>query len=170
MRSIVFGAAVRNNAASAFNYLLKLEQKTYDVHLKDDILGALTVTQRSEEAQTLLDRLKDVDKVRAQDVDHWLVYLLRNRHTRTQAWKWFRDNWGWIEKTFSHDQTYDNFPRYAASAFSTPKLLTEYKTFFEPKRTQPALTRNISIGIEEIENRIDWLQRDIKPVQKFFKT
>lgn len=169
LRSIVFGAAVREQAGDAFGYLLKLDEQTDDVHLKDDILGALATTKSPAEAKVLLSRLRDSNRVRAQDAGHWLAFLIRNRHTRTQTWRWFRDNWNWIEKTFSGDASYDYYPRYAASAFCTPKALAEYKTFFEPKQTQPQLARNITLGIEEIENRAAWLKRDLESVKIFLK-
>ncbi len=168
LRGIVFGAAIRNNVNSAFSYLLDMDQKTNNVDLKQEILGALTLTKQSAEIDTLLGRLKDSEQVRLQDVDHWLVYLLRSRYAREQSWKWLRDNWGWVEEAFGEDKSYDYFPRYAASAFSTQKLLDEYKAFFEPLKDQPALTRNITMGIEEIENRVAWLSRDLSPVQAYF--
>jgi aminopeptidase N len=168
LRSVVMGSAVRNQVEGAFNFLLELDAKTSDAQLRDDIMGALTVSRSSEEAAILLDRLKDSGKVRAQDATHWIALLLRNRHTRSSSWRWFRDNWDWIEKTFSHEQSYDYYPRYAASAFNTPELLAEYKAFFEPKRKQPALVRSIAMGIEEIENRVVWIQRDLEPVRAFF--
>jgi len=169
LRSIVFGAAIRNHTAGAFRYLLDLEESTQNVDLKADILAALTLTKQKEEAAQLLERIKDGTKVRQHDVDRWLVYLLRNRYSRTQAWRWMRDNWPWIKQTFSGDMHYDVFPRYTASAFSTPKLLAEYKAFFEPLRAETALARNIALGIEEIENRVAWLSRDLPVVQAFFK-
>jgi aminopeptidase N len=168
LRGVIFGAAIRQAAPDAFKYLLELESTTGDVHLKEDTMGALTGTKSEEEAGVLLARLQDPEKVRAQDVDHWLVYLLRNRYTREVAWKWFRENWDWIEKTFKNDQTYDAFPRYAASAFSTREALKEYKAFFESKTDQPPLARNIAMGIEEIENRVDWLERDVDAIKLFF--
>ncbi|HSW98544.1 MAG TPA: M1 family metallopeptidase [Candidatus Saccharimonadales bacterium] len=168
LRSIVFGAAVRHAVPGAFDTLVKLHETASDPHLKDDAMGALTSTRSPEEAGVLLGRLTDASKVKPQDVDFWLVYLLRNRYVRDVAWDWFRKNWGWIEKTFSHDQTYDNFPRYAASAFSTRHYLDEYSAFFEPKTNQQALARNIAMGIEEISNRAAWLERDLAAVQEYF--
>ena len=170
LRGIVFTAAVRHNKSDAFAYLLDLDGQTNNVDLKQDIMGALTAVRDAGHITTLLARLKDSDQVRQQDVDHWLVYLLRSRYGRDQAWDWLRDNWGWIEETFGSDKSYDYFPRYAASAFSTQKLLDEYKAFFEPMKDQPALTRNIVMGIEELENRVAWLERDLAPVAKYFKT
>ncbi|HET8669218.1 MAG TPA: M1 family metallopeptidase, partial [Candidatus Saccharimonadales bacterium] len=112
LRGIVFGAAVRNGVEGAFEYLLALDGTTQSVDLKQDILSALTLTKSSEQVCVLLSRLKNPDEVRQQDVDHWIAYLLRNRHVRDQSWAWLRDNWGWIEATFAADKSYDYFPRY----------------------------------------------------------
>jgi aminopeptidase N len=169
LRAIVFGASVRNKVDGAFAYLIQLEESTTNVDLKQDILGALTFTQDTAQVGQLLDRLKDGDKVRAQDVGHWLAFLLRSRYARPQAWAWLRQNWGWIEETFGGDKSYDYYPRYAASAFNTRELLEEYKAFFLPMIDQPVLTRNITMGIEELENRVAWLERDYKDVKAYFK-
>lgn len=168
LRGVVMSAAVRGQAHDAFSYLLQLEEKTSDVALKLDIMDALTATKDQPQAAVLLSRLRDATKVRQHDVDRWLAYLLRNRYTRTLAWDWLRNNWDWIAKTFANDHSFDYFPRYAASAFNTPQLLEEYKTFFEPHKTMPALARSIPLGIEEIENRVAWLQRDISAVKQYF--
>lgn len=168
LRGIVFGAAIRNEAAGAFEYFLDLDAKTNNVDLKQEILGALTLTKDTKHIGTLLSRLTDSDKVRLQDVDHWLAFLLRSRFARDQSWQWLRDNWGWIEKAFAGDKSYDYLPRYAASAFSTQKLLDEYKEFFGPMQDQPALSRNIIMGIEELTNRVAWLERDIDAVRSYF--
>ncbi|HUS26458.1 MAG TPA: M1 family metallopeptidase [Nevskiaceae bacterium] len=168
LRDIVFGAAVRNKVPGAFAWLLELEETTSNVDLKQDVMGALSLTEDGAQIAMLLGRLKDSDKVRQHDVDRWLIYLMRNRHARDQAWKWLRGNWDWIEQTFGEDKSYDNFPRYAASAFSTSKLLKEYQTFFEPLQDRPALARNIAMGIEELNNRVAWLERDLPLVKAYF--
>jgi aminopeptidase N len=168
LRSIIFGAAVRREVDGAFDFLLKLDESTQNVDLKQDVLGALTLVKDKEHIDLLLGRLKDTDKVRAHEVDHWVVYLLRSRHARPQAWDWLRGNWDWIDKTFGGDKSYDYFPRYAASAFNTRPLLKEYKEFFEPLKDNIALNRNIVMGIEEIENRVAWLERDLAAVKKYF--
>jgi aminopeptidase N len=168
LRSIVFGAAVRNNIEGAFEYLLHLEETTSNPDIKQELMGALTTTKQPERGEQLLDRIKDPQKVRLHDVDTWTVFLLRNRYCRRQAWDWLRDNWAWIEKTFEGDKSYDSFPRYAASSFNTRKLYEEYKTFFEPLKDNVALSRNIALGIEELDSRIKWLERDQAAVTDFF--
>jgi aminopeptidase N len=170
LRSIVFGAAVRNAVPGAFDYLLTMEEGTSNVDLKQELMGALTTTRSPEEGLRLLARLKDTQKVRMQDVDTWLVFLLRNRYTQADAWDWLRGNWDWIEKTFSTDKSFDYFPRYAASALSTRERMQEYKEFFVPLQHWTQLSRNIDMGIEELENRIAWLERDEAAVSAFFTT
>jgi aminopeptidase N len=166
LRSVVFCAAIRHEVAGAFDYLLSIDEHTSNVDLKQDVMAALAATKDSNDISRLLDRLKDGSKVRQQDIDHWLINLLRSRYGRSQAWSWLQANWSWIEKTFAGDKSYDSLPRYAASAFNTRQLLDEYRAFFGPLEEQPILSRNIRMGIEEIENRVSWLERDIVAVRK----
>jgi aminopeptidase N len=168
LRGIVFTTAIRNNAPDAFDYLLKLEESTANPNLKQELLGSLSATRSTEQGALLLERIKDINKVRQQDVDHWLVCLMRNRYNQEQAWQWMRDNWGWIEKLFAGDKSYDSFPRYAASTFNTRERYEEYKAFFGPMATQPALALNIKLGIEELQSRIAWIERDLQAVADYF--
>jgi len=169
LRGIVFTAAVRFEATDAFDYLLKLEESTNNPNLKQEILGALTATRAPEKGAFLLSRLKDKSKVRQHDVDHWLVLLMRSRYHQALAWDWLRSEWPWIEETYGSDKSYDYFPRYAASALNTPSRVQEYKDFFLPMIGQPSLKLNITLGIEELDSRIAWIQRDLAAVQDFFK-
>ena len=169
LRSIVFGAAVRTHTTGAFDYLLELEANTSNAELKMDIVGALTTTKQEAEITILLAQLKDADKVRPQDIARWIAYLLRNRYSQTAAWDWLRDNWEWVEKTFDGDKSYDYFPRYAANAFSSRTRLKEYEDFFNPMLGNPALSRNIVMGIEELNNRAAWLERDLAGVETFLQ-
>jgi aminopeptidase N len=169
LRSIIFGTGIRTGEPGAFEYLLDLDKKTNNVDLQLDITSALTLTKKESETKLLLARLTDASQVRPQDMGRWVAYMLRNRYSRTLTWQWLRDNWEWIEKTFEGDKSYDYFPRYAAGAFSTRELLAEYKAFFEPKQIDVALTRNIVMGIEELNNRITWLERDLPSVAKALK-
>jgi aminopeptidase N len=170
LRSLVFVAAVKHSHDNAFNYLLDLEEKTTNVDLKQELMGALAVTRKPEEGQRLLDRITEPTKVRQHDIISWTASLLRNRHQQTAAWQWLRDNWQWIEKTLGGDRGFDYFPRLSASAFSTRKLMEEYKEFFTPLLDKTALQRNITMGIEELESRIAWIERDVSAVEAFFKT
>jgi aminopeptidase N len=169
LRGIVFTSAVRYKAEGAFDYLLELEEKTSNPNLKQELLGSLSSTRSTEDGARLLARIKDPKKVRLHDVDHWLVLLMRSRYNQEQAWQWLRDNWDWIAKTFEGDKSYDTFPRYAASSFNTRQRLDEYREFFGPMADIPVLSRNIAMGIEELESRVTWVERDLAPLQDYLK-
>jgi aminopeptidase N len=169
LRALVFVVPIKGGDKDAFTYLLELHDKTQNGDLMADACDALTATRDPKRAQELLARLKDTKLVKPQDVDRWLVYLLRNRYTRATAWEWMVMNWQWLEDTFSNDKTYDYLPRYAASCVNNREYQQKFRDLFEPKQDQLILKRNIQLGLEEIENRVSWLERDLKSVQKFFQ-
>lgn len=169
LRHLVMSVPVKEADAAAVAYLLELHDTTNNSDLKGDVADALTSTRDPKLASKLLARLKDGKLVKPQDVDKWLVYLLRNRYTRATAWQWMVDEWSWLEKTFNNDKSYDYLPRYAASVVNTSEYEEKYHQLFESKLDQPMLKRNITIGFEEIDSRRAWLERDIKPVRAYFK-
>ncbi|HEX8226490.1 MAG TPA: M1 family metallopeptidase [Candidatus Saccharimonadales bacterium] len=168
IRAIVFGVPVKQGDTAVFEYLLKLHDSTSNSDLKADISGALTATRSADDATRLLDRIKDSKVIKPQDADRWLVYLMRNRYVRDTGWNWMTSQWAWLEETYKNDKSYDYLPRYAASACNTRETADRFRAFFEPKQEQVALKRNIMVGLEEIENRVTWLERDLDSVQQFF--
>lgn len=169
LRHIIYGAAVKHDIPGAIDTLLKLHDETPNSEMKIDIALGLTATRKTDVAERLLGRLQNPELVKPQDADRWMAYLMRNRHTKKIAWQWMEDNWGWIEKTYSSDKSYDYMPRYAASCCNTAEWRERFITFFKPKEDQIMLKRNILMGVEEITNRVAWLERDLEAVQKFFK-
>lgn len=166
---IIFSVAVKQQHPGAFAYLLDLYQKTTNSDLKRDISGGLSSTRDITEAKQLLDIVQDPKIIKPQDADRLVFMLLRNRYIRLQAWQWMEDNWTWVEKTYAQDKSYDYWPRFAAAVASTPDLQARFEKFFVPKRDNIVLQRNIDIGVEEISNRLAWLERDLRNVQAFFK-
>ena len=105
--------------------------------------------------------------VRNQDAGYWVAYAHMNRFGRDIAWQWMRDNWVWLEKNLGSDLSFSRFPVYAARTFVGKKQLAEFKKFYEPKIT-PALERSIKQGVEMIQWRTAWYDRDHKDVLEFF--
>jgi len=169
LRSLIFIVPIKNGDAEAFDFLLNLHDTTQNSDLKGDACDALTATRDPKRAEQLLARLKDPRLIKPQDVDRWLVYLLRNRYTRATAWDWMVANWQWLEDTFKNDKSYDYLPRYAASCVNTREYQQKFRDLFENKQDQLLLKRNIQLGFEEIETRVSWLERDLASVQQFFK-
>lgn len=169
-RSVIFTTAVKQGVQGAFEFLLAEHDATNNGELKLDIAIATTATKKPGEAEQILARLKDASYIKPQDLYYWLVYLMRNRHMREVAWNWMVTEWGWIEQTFARDKSYDYFPRYAASICNTHEWSEKFRSFFEPKRQEIVLERNINMGFAEIDIRVKWLERDLKSVQDFLKS
>ncbi|HSX06912.1 MAG TPA: M1 family metallopeptidase [Candidatus Saccharimonadia bacterium] len=168
LRALVFIVPVKNGDREAFDFLLNLHDTTKNSDLQSDACSALTATRDPELAKQLLLRLKDSKIIKPQDVDHWLVYLLRNRYTRATTWEWMVENWSWLEETFKNDKGFDYLPRYAASCVNTREYQQKFHDLFDDKQDLLLLKRNIQLGFEEIETRVRWLERDLASVQQFF--
>lgn len=160
LRALIISTIARYGDGDIVDDLLDKHRKTQSSEIKLDICVGVTSTRDHDKIDLLLETIKDTDTVKPQDVFHWFIYLIRGRDSRDQAWRWIRDNWEWVESTFSGDKSYDDFPRYTASGLMTQQHLDEYKVFFEPKKSIPALTRVITLGISEIEGRTELIERD----------
>lgn len=161
LRSLILSATVRHGGdASVVDDLLAKYKASSSAELQQDIAAGVTSTKDTAVIGKLLATLTDSSVIRSQDIGRWFVWLLRNRDGRTLAWQWLRDNWTWIEQTFAGDKSYDDYPRYSAGVLSTQQQLDEYRAFFTPLSSVPALTRVIAIGIVEIEGRVSLIERD----------
>lgn len=170
LRPLVISSVARYGDGSIVDSLLDIYKSTHSAELRQDICVGITSTRVPEKISLLLESIKDPTVIKAQDVFRWFAYLIRGRESRSLAWQWIRDNWDWVEKTFGSDKSYDDFPRYSAGGLMTQTELDEYKAFFEPLISVPALTRSISIGISEIEGRIELIERDKAAVQQSLLT
>ncbi len=164
LRALIIGSVTRYGDGQVVDDLLRKYRSTNSGELRQDICVGVTSTRIPEKISLLLDSMKDPGVIRPQDVFRWFAYLVRGRDSRNLAWQWMRDNWDWIEKTFAGDKSYDDFPLYSAGGLMTRQHLDEYKAFFEPMKDIPALTRAISVGIAEIEGRVELIERDKEAV------
>ncbi|MDB5161545.1 MAG: aminopeptidase nonfunctional [Candidatus Saccharibacteria bacterium] len=167
LRTSIMAAAVRYASNDdIIDQLLDEHQKTSNSELQEDIAAALTATKKAEIIDRLIALLQDQTVVRMQDFPRWFVWLMRNRYGRDKMWQWTQDNWPWMLEKFKGDSHFDAIPRYIASSLVTQKQLDEYTEFFEESRKEPALKRNIEIGIGELKGRIELIARDGDAVRK----
>lgn len=161
LRGVILTAAVRHGTdPSVIDTLLAVHKATQSPDLQQDIVAALTSSKDPATLARLLTLMKDGAVVRHQDIFRWFIGIIRNRDGRDLAWNWVRDNWQWIETTFRGDKSYDDFPRYAALGLVTREQLDQYRAFFTPMQHIPALARVITLGIAEIEGRVELIERD----------
>jgi aminopeptidase N len=166
LRPLIISSVARYGDASVVDSLMKIYTSTHSSEIQNDICLGATSTRVPEKINELLDNIKDADTIRPQDVFRWFVYLIRGRESREPAWRWVRDNWDWVETTFKGDKSYDDFPRYSANGLMSRTQLDEYKAFFGPMASVPALSRTITMGISEIEGRVELIERDQAAVVK----
>ncbi len=140
--------------------LLNTYAKETNSDIQVDLASGITATRTPAHIGTILAALQQKDTIRPQDIFRWFAYLMRNYHTRTATWRWMRDNWQWIEETFTSDKSISHFPRSAANSLRTASELTEYTTFFAPHLQNQSLVRTITIGEGEITGRIEQIKRD----------
>ena len=162
LRPLIIGAVVRNDQQphNIVRTLLQAYEDSTSAELRSDIASGVTATRDYSELKHLTRLLTNTRVIRSQDTIHWFVDLLRNREGRELAWKWLRDNWKWIEKTFASDKSHDYFPRYAASLLMTRQQLAEYREFFTPLRNDQSLVRAIDMGLLDLEGKLDLIDRD----------
>lgn len=167
IRSLLISNAIKHEKnLEVIEKVINCYIKTSSVSLQQDICAGLTSVRDQEVAKYLLDISKNQNIVRHQDSFRWIIYLLRNKYTKKLTWEWIRQNWEWIKVTFSGDKSYDEYPRYVASALSTAEQLLEYKEFFIPMLDEPSLVRVINMGINEISDRITAIERDSEAVKQ----
>lgn len=169
IRALLMGVAVRFGEESEFEKLVEFYKNSSNADFRADISAALCSTKKPEQAQALVKLMLDVNIIRTQDTIRWYVYLLRNRHVRDIAWQWLVTNWDWVMKHFGGSKSYDDFARYSATLFNSDVHLNQYKNFFEPMASDPALKRAIAIGINEITAKSEWRKRDKLSVENWLK-
>lgn len=170
VRATILALTVKHGTLEDIERMIKEHQTTSSSDLRDDITAGLTATKDQSLIKRFIETFTDKSVIRPQDLSHWFIYLIRNRHGREQTWTWMTENWGWIEKTYAGDKSYDNFVRYSASALGTHEWLKRYETFFEDKRSITALSRAIELGIADITVRADWFERDAVQLCKALKS
>lgn len=167
MRGVVYGTVARLGGIKAFDKLLKLHNQTINSEERTNIAAALTGFKQPELIDKALS-LVTTDVVRLQDVAYWVAYSFMNRHARDKTWLWLKNNWQWLQKNFDGDLGFYRMPVFAARSFSSKEFRTEFEKFFETKRS-PAFNRSIDQGLEILDWHIAWRERDLNPMQNYFK-
>jgi aminopeptidase N len=163
LRSMVYGMAMRHYGRPAYDKLISWYKTTISADERVNIASGIASTRDPEMAKEIV-QLFTSKMVKPQDLAYWFIYTIRNRYTRQTSWQWMQDNWDWIVKQFKNSHDYSDFPKYSASGMGTREELEQYKAFFEPKLDEQDIAMVIRQGIEEIEVRMLWRERDIDAI------
>ncbi len=168
IRTSVLAVNVKFGGQPAFHKVLTWYKQTSSAELRVQLAAGLAAIHDKQHIQQLL-ALLTTKTIKPQDFFYWFNYLLRSHAARQLTWEWMQDNWAWIEKMFGNDLRFSDLPRYSADAFSERYELALYRQFFEPLLHNSALTRSIKLGMELIEAKAQWRERDLTEITDYLK-
>lgn len=161
VRGLVLANEVKNyGSQELFDTLLADYQKTADAGFKQDICAALTKTQDDQLIAQLIDRFKDADTIKPQDLRAWFRGVLANDHGQQAAWDWIQQEWSWLEKTVGGDMEFPTYITVISRIFKTSQRLAEFKRFFTPKENDPMLKREIQMDEKVIASRVELIENE----------
>lgn len=161
VRGLVLANKVKNyGGQELFDTLLADYQKTADAGFKQDICAALTKTQDDQLIAQLIDRFKDADTIKPQDLRAWFRGVLANDHGQQAAWDWIQQEWSWLEKTVGGDMEFPTYITVISRIFKTAQRLAEFKRFFTPKENDPMLKREIQMDEKVIASRVELIESE----------
>lgn len=161
LRGSALEVVVRDSTNSALvKELLHDYTTTHSADLQIDLCSGITAIRSESGINTVLSAITNHEIVRPQDVIRWFAFMIRNKYANEKTWHWMKEHWGWIEKTFGGDKSFDDFARYSAAGVMTHELLEDYKAFFMPLAELPTFQRVVPMGISEIEGRLETIERD----------
>ncbi len=172
-RGMILGTLIKSEPRKYMKNLIHAYKDTTNPEIQMAISSGLSsIKDKALSKQLISEALGDQKAgfVRSQDIFRWFAYLMRNRHTRANAWQWLADNWDRLYAEFSESKSLDYFVVYAAGPLNTKEWQTKFETFFEPKSDIVALKRNIKIAQAEIKARVDWRNRDEAKVKAFLNS
>lgn len=167
IRSLVLRNEIKNfNNEELFNKFLDSYRETSDASYKGNLSAALTDTKDETLLAKLVDKFKDSETIKPQDLRGWYRDILANPKGEQLAWDWVRNEWQWLEDTVGGDMEFATFITVTASVFHTSKRLAEFKAFFEPKINTPGLTREIKMDIKALSGRVDLIESERDAVNR----
>ena len=147
---------------------IKRYQAIFDPDVKSDYLFTATTVKDKKQIQALLKLLGNTKIVKPQDQFYLFVYLYRNPLSRIDTFEWMTKNWDFIKST-GGDKTLSDYPIFTARLARTKEELKKYTEFFGPMRNDPAVSRAIKIGENEIKARIERIAKNKASVYEALK-
>ncbi len=139
-----------------------------DPEIKFDLLFATTLVKDETKLQELVKLLVEPEVVKPQDQFYLFIWLYRNARAKNMVWTWLTENWDYVKK-ISGDKSLDNYPRYIANSIRSEKEFAEYVGFFDTMADEPALSRAIAVGKNEIKARLKLIASDKDAILEVWK-
>jgi puromycin-sensitive aminopeptidase len=166
LRGIVYNLTAENGGEKEYLELKNLYIKTPFQEEKDRIFRALCAFRDKNLLSKSLEMAFSKD-MRAQDRFKAITFIWANSSGQDLAWKYVKENWESITKTFSGGHLYVRFIQPAAY-FTDSKKAKEIEEFFK-KNPSVGLERTIAQVTEQIMANELWLKRDKTKIYTFLQ-
>jgi len=163
IRGTVYSTAVRERNDSVTRDTLLTWYKTTQIPGENITLASAITGFKSTELVKKNLALVTSETVRLQDALYWIAYSLLNRHQKTLAWSWLKENWDWVSDNFGKDKEIDYFLRFSARGFATKEHLNDYMEFFQSHNIHGS-DRAFEQGKETIAWESAWRARDTEAI------
>ncbi|XP_010937267.1 aminopeptidase M1-B [Elaeis guineensis] len=138
---------------SGYESLLRIYRETDESEERVRVLSSLSSCPDPDIVLEVLNFLLS-SEVRNQDA----VYGLRvSREGRETAWRWLKENWDYISKTWESASLISDFIDYVVSPFSSKEKAEEIEVFFA-SRTKPSFARTLKQSLERVRINARWVQ------------
>lgn len=144
---------VSTSDRSGYESLLRVYRETDLSQEKTRILGALASCPDPDVVLEVLNFILS-SEVRSQDAVFGVQVGIEGRET---AWRWLKDNWDYISKTWGSGFLITRFVSAVVSPFASFNKAKEVEEFFA-SRTKPAIARTLKQSVERVQINAKWVE------------
>lgn len=168
-RGLILSSVVKYSSVDIDKLFAEYESTTSSDVQRSISLG-LSSAKDVKVLEEVIERAIGVKGIaRTQDITSWFAYLIRNQYSRDLAWNWLVTSWPRLKEKLGGNKSLDRFVTYSSSPLSTTEYLQKYDKFFTPEKNDIALGLPIKIALSEIKARIEWRNREEKPLKEYLK-
>jgi puromycin-sensitive aminopeptidase len=138
---------------SGYEALLRIYRETDLSQEKTRILGSLASCPDPDIVLEVLNFLLS-SEVRSQDAIFGVNVGIEGRET---AWRWFKENWDHISKTWGSGFLITRFISTIVSPFTSYEKAKEVEEFFA-NRSKPSIARTLKQSLERVHINAKWIQ------------
>ncbi|GFY96739.1 aminopeptidase M1 [Actinidia rufa] len=156
IRRVAYVAVMQNvssSSRSGYESLLKIYRETDQSQEKTRILGSLASCPDPDIVLEVLNFVLS-SEVRSQDAIFGVHVGTKGRET---VWRWLKENWDHISKTWGSGFLITQFVSAVVSPFSSYEKAKEVEDFFA-SRAKPSIARTLKQSLERVNINAKWVQ------------
>ncbi|XP_038621881.1 endoplasmic reticulum aminopeptidase 1 [Tachyglossus aculeatus] len=158
--------AVGAQTDAGWDFLFHKYQSSLSSTEKSQIEFALCISSNPDKLQWLLDQSFQGNVIKTQEFPYILSLVGRNRVGYPLAWKFLKENWNSLVKTFELGSTsLAHMVTGTTNQYSTRARLEEVKGFFSSLKENGSQLRCVQQTVETIEENIRWMDVNFEKIK-----